>query len=227
MSFSQEVKKEITERQAGRAADFTFPQNTNNINPESALADIFVLRGSVNDPDVSYHLEIVCDDEHEAQLVSELMEQRGFTAKQSQRKEKHIVYLKDRETIADFLGCIGAVSSMMKMENSLIIKDMRNSVNRRVNFETANIERTVGAAVKDIDDIRYIESNGGLKQLPGGLREIAEIRMEYPEASLKSLGEAMDPPLGKSGVNHRLRKIREYAVKLRSSSERKAGRSGS
>ena len=216
MSFSQEVKKEILERQTKKAADFTFPQNANNINSESALAEIFVLRGSVNDPETSYHLEIVCDDEREAGIVSELMEGRGFTARMSRRKEKHIVYLKDRETIADFLGCIGAVSSMLKMENSLILKDMRNSVNRKVNFEAANIERTVGAAVKDIDDIRYIEANGGLKQLPKGLREIAGMRMEYPEASLKSLGEGMNPPLGKSGVNHRLRKIREFAEKLKS-----------
>lgn len=215
MSFSQEVKKEIQDRQIRKAVGFTFPQNTNNINPELALADIFLLRGSVNDPDVSYHLEIVCEDEHEAETVSKLMGSRGFPAKMSRRKEKHIVYLKDRETIADFLGCIGAVNAMMKMENSLILKDMRNSVNRRVNFEAANIERTVGAAVKDIDAIRYIEENGGLKQLPKGLREIAGMRMEYPEASLKSLGEGMNPPLGKSGVNHRLRKIREYAEKLR------------
>ena len=101
------------------------------------------------------------------------------------------------------------------MENSLILKDMRNSVNRRVNFETANIERTVGAAVKDIEDIQYIEAHGGLKQLPETLRQMAEMRMENPDASLKQIGENMCPPLGKSGVNHRLRKIREYAEMLR------------
>ena len=140
---------------------------------------------------------------------------QGFKARTVCRKGKYIVYLKDRESIADFLGYVGAVNAMMEMENSLILKDMRNSVNRKVNFETANIERTVGAAVKDIEDIRYIESHGGLKQLHGGLKEIAQLRIEYPDATLKSLGEKVDPPIGKSGVNHRLRKIREYAERLR------------
>ena len=215
MSFSRDVKKEIQERHSKKSGGFTFSQNANNINPDLELAGIFLQKGSVNDPDTSYHLEIACDDPREAEQVLRLMKSQGFAAKISHRKEKHIVYLKDRETIADFLGCVGAVSAMMKMENSLILKDMRNSVNRRVNFETANIERTVGAAVKDIDDIQYIESHGGLRQLPKVLREIAEIRMEYPDATLKSLGESMVPPLGKSGVNHRLRKIREYADRLR------------
>ncbi len=215
MSFSQDVKAEIVSRHSKKTKGFTFPQNTNNINPALALAYLFVQNGSVSDPESSYHLELVFDTEKEAGIVSELVEEQGFKAKTSVRKDKHIVYLKDRENIADFLGFIGAVNAMMKMENSLIIKDMRNSVNRRVNFETANIERTVGAAIKDIEDIRYIESHGGLKQLPEELRKTAETRIEYPDISLKSLGENMRPPLGKSGVNHRLRRLREFAQKLR------------
>ncbi len=219
MSFSQEVKREIQDRLTKKTAGFTIPQNTNNIyqafGSAAAMAYVFLRSGTVSDPGRSYHLEISCDDEGEAVLISGLMKEQGFMVRSALRKEKNIVYLKDRESIADFLGFIGAVSSMMKMENSLILKDMRNSVNRKVNFETANIERTVGAAVKDIEDIRYIEAHGGLKQLPAGLREMAEIRVENPDAPLKSLGDAMDPPLGKSGVNHRLRKIREYADRLR------------
>lgn len=214
MSFSQEVKAEIRSRQK-KIKDFTISENTNNINPALALACFFVRQGSVNDPASSYHLEIVCDDIREAERVSDIMEAQGFKVRTTRRKEKHVVYLKDRESIADFLGFVGAVKSMMKMENSLILKDMRNSVNRRVNFETANIERTVGAAVKDIEDIQYIEAHGGLKQLPETLRQMAEMRMENPDASLKQIGENMCPPLGKSGVNHRLRKIREYAEMLR------------
>lgn len=215
MSFSKDVKKEIQERHAGKFEGFTFPSNANIINPSFALAWIFVKKGSVNDPETSYHLEMVFEDESEAAVTAELMERQGFPVRITKRKDKRIVYLKDRETIADFLGFTGAVSAMMQMENSLILKDMRNTVNRKVNFETANIERTVGAAVKDIEDIHYIEQHGGLKQLPDGLREIAQLRMDYPDASLKSLGESMDPPLGKSGVNHRLRKIREAADRLR------------
>ena len=237
MSFSQDVKREIQERLVKKSRGFTFSQNANNINQidrnlevmdlrkdsvgtestgaADVLAYFFVQKGSVNDPNTSYHLEIVCDSSHEAEIVASLMAEQGFKVRTTGRKGKHIAYLKDRESIADFLGYIGAVSSMMAMENSLILKDVRNSVNRRVNFEAANIERTVGAAMKDIEDIRYIESHGGLKQLPAGLREMAEIRIEYPDATLQSLGDNMDPPLGKSGVNHRLRKIREYAERLR------------
>ena len=215
MSFSQDVKAEIQSRQSKKIRDFTIPQNTNNINPSLTLAWLFVRKGSVNDPKSSYHLEIVCDDIREAEEVSDIMGAQGFKVRIARRKEKHIVYLKDRESIADFLGFVGAVNAMMEMENSLILKDMRNSVNRRVNFEAAKIERTVGAAVKDIEDIQYIEAHGGLKQLPDGLREVAEIRMENPDASLKLIGESLRQPLGKSGVNHRLRKIREYAERLR------------
>ena len=214
MSFSQDVKQEIGRKYAGEFEGFTFPPNTNIINPALTLAWIFVQKGSVNDPETSYHLEIVFEDEAEAMFTLDLMEKQGFRVRITKRKEKHIVYLKDRETIAEFLGFTGAVGAMMQMENSLILKDMRNSVNRKVNFETANIERTVGAAVKDIEAIEYIERHGGLRQLPENLREIAKLRVEYPDASLKSLGESMDPPLGKSGVNHRLRKVREAAERL-------------
>ncbi len=215
MSFSQDVKAEIQARHSKKIKDFTFPENTNNINPSLMLAIYFVRCGSVNDPNTSYHLEIACDGKQEADAVSGLMEEQGFKVRTTVRKDKQVVYLKDRESIADFLGFVGAVNAMMEMENSLILKDMRNSVNRKVNFETANIERTVGAAVKDIEDIRYIEAHGGLKQLPEGLRKMAEARVDNPDAALSSLGESMRPPLGKSGVNHRLRKIRDYARKLR------------
>ena len=144
------------------------------------------------------------------------MRDHGFNARNTRRKGKYVVYLKDRENIADFLGTVGAVGAMMEMENSLILKDMRNSLNRKVNFETANIEKTVSAYVRDMEAIRYIESHGGLKQMPAYLREMAQIRAEMPEdISLKALGEAMDPPLGKSGVNHRLRKIRDIADRLK------------
>ncbi len=215
MSFSRDVKKEICRKYSGEFEDFTFPPNTNIINPSLTLAWVFFQKGSVNDPETSYHLELVFENEAEAAFVLELMEKQGFRVRITKRKEKYIVYLKDRETIAAVSYFTGAVGAMMRMENSLILKDMRNSVNRRVNFETANIERTVGAAVKDIEAIEFIEKHGGLKQLPENLREIAKLRVENPDVSLKSLGESMDPPLGKSGVNHRLRKIREAADRLR------------
>ncbi|MCR5748303.1 MAG: DNA-binding protein WhiA [Lachnospiraceae bacterium] len=215
MSFSQDVKKEIRERLSKKNEDFTFSQNTDSIERSLSLTDLFLSKGSVNDPESSYHLEIVCEDKEEAHTASQLMKDHGFNARSSVRKDKYIVYLKDRESITDFLGTVGAVSAMMRMENSLILKDMRNSVNRKVNFEAANIEKTVNASVRDIEAVRYIEKNGGLKQLPDDLRQIAELRAELPDISLKALGEAMTPTLGKSGVNHRLRRIREFARELR------------
>ena len=215
MSFSQEVKSEIRDRFLKKSGDFTFSQNTDSINPAQVLAGLFLESGSVNDPDVSYHLEIVCDSDEAAGNAYDLMNRLGFNARITRRKDRSVVYLKDRENIADFLGAVGAVKAMMKMENALILKDMRNTVNRKVNFETANIEKTVSAAYREIEDIRYIEKTVGLGQLPKSLREIAELRIEYPDASYKVLGENMDPKLGKSGVNHRLRKIRDFADRLR------------
>ena len=216
MSFSQDVKKEIRDRLSKKSEGFTISQNTDSIVPLSSLTEVFLQKGSVNDPGSSYHLEIVCDSKEEAAGVETLMKEHGFNARNTERKGKYVVYLKDRENIVDFLGTVGAVSAMMQMENSLILKDMRNSLNRKVNFETANIEKTVSAYVRDMEAIRYIEGHGGLKQLPGYLREMAEIRAEMPEdISLKALGESMDPPLGKSGVNHRLRKIRDIADRLK------------
>ena len=216
MSFSKDVKKEIRDRLSKKSEDFTISQNADSIEPLSSLTEVFLQKGSVTDPGSSYHLEIVCDTESEAAGVEALMRDHGFNARNTRRKGKYVVYLKDRENIADFLGTVGAVGAMMEMENSLILKDMRNSLNRKVNFETANIEKTVSAYVRDMEAIRHIESQGGLKQMPAYLREMAQIRAEMPEdISLKALGEAMDPPLGKSGVNHRLRKIRDIADRLK------------
>ena len=117
--------------------------------------------------------------------------------------------------IVDALNVMGAHVSLMDMENVRILKDVRNAVNRRVNCETANLNKTVSAAVKQIEDIKYIEAEKGIKYLPENLWEIARLRLEEPELSLKDLGQMLNPPLGKSGVNHRLRKISEIANELR------------
>ncbi len=214
-SFSQAAKREIREKKAKKEEGFTISENADSINPADRLRDRFLAKGTVSDPKSGYHLEIACDGDEDASGTVALMKDAGFHPGITQRRTKSAVYLKDREEIADFLGLVGAVGAMMEMENSLILKDMRNSVNRRVNFETANIEKTVSAAVKDIEAIRYIESHGGLKQLPGSLREMAVLRTENPDLSLEALGELADPPLGKSGVNHRLRRIRGVADKLK------------
>jgi DNA-binding protein WhiA len=136
-------------------------------------------------------------------------------AKIVERKGHFVVYLKEGSQIVDILGSMGAFVSLMNLENVRILKEMRNSVNRKVNCETANISKTVNAAVKQVEDIEKIREELGFDALPPTLREIAQVRLEYPEAPLKELGTYLDPPVGKSGVNHRLRRLSEIADRLK------------
>ena len=131
------------------------------------------------------------------------------------RKKYYVVYIKEGSQIVDILNVMEAPVSLMELENIRIVKEMRGSVNRQVNCETANINKTVSAAVKQIEDIRFIQSAAGLSGLPERLQEMARIRLARPEAPLKELGEALEPPVGKSGVNHRLRKLSLVAEELR------------
>lgn len=131
------------------------------------------------------------------------------------RKKYQVVYIKESEEISMLLNVIGAHVSLMKLENLRILKDMRNTINRKVNCEAANITKTVNAATKQIEDIQYIKEHYGFDNLAGNLRQIAELRLEYPDATLKELGQLLTPNVGKSGVNHRLRKLSELAGQLR------------
>lgn len=169
----------------------------------------------MTDPEKNYHFEITCADYEIAEQVRELFLVFGLEAKIVLRKKNYIVYLKEGAMISDALNITGAHISMMKFENVRIVKDVRNSVNRRVNCETANINKTVSAARKQIEDIEYIQKAAGLDRLPANLRDVAAVRLEEQDASLKELGEMLDPPVGKSGVNHRLRKISQIAKNLR------------
>ena len=178
------------------------------------LRGAFLASGSISDPQKSYHFEIVCQQPQQAQLLQELLASFELDAKIVQRKKYHIVYLKEGAQIVDALNVMGAYVALMNLENVRILKEMRGSVNRIVNCETANINKVVGAAYRQVEDIRYIQSRIGLDELPPSLREMALLRLEYPDTSLKDLGELCDPPVGKSGVNHRLRKLSELAKKL-------------
>ncbi|MGN0436276.1 MAG: DNA-binding protein WhiA [Wujia sp.] len=184
---------------------------------QAYLRGAFLASGSMTNPEKAYHFEIVCNDAPHAELIAYIMSDFGLEPGTVRRKKYYVVYLKDGSMIVDILNVMGAHKSLMGMENVRILKDMRNSVNRRVNCETANINKTVSAAVKQIEDIRFIEQTKGLKYLPDNLRILAELRLEEPEMPLKELGERLVPPLGKSGVNHRLRKISEIAGELRRS----------
>ena len=179
------------------------------------LRGAYLSVGSMSDPSKSYHLEFDCTDEAKAGQLQEVIGNFDIESKIILRKKYYVVYLKEGSGIVDLLNVCEAPVSLMNLENLRILKEMRNSVNRRVNCETANIAKTVSAAARQVEDIEYIRVNYGLQNLPEGLREMAEVRLENPDIPLKELGEHFSPPIGKSGVNHRLRKLSELAEKLR------------
>ncbi len=176
---------------------------------------IFLATGSVNDPNKAYHFEIVVQNKEMAEAVRQVVNSFSLDAKIVKRKKYYVVYLKEGSMIVDILNVMEAHVSLMDMENVRILKDMRNDINRRVNCETANIKKTVNAARRQIEDIEYIERTKGLSYLKDSLRVVAEIRVAEPDANLVELGEMLDPPVSKSGVNHRLRKISSIANTLR------------
>lgn len=178
------------------------------------LRGAFLGGGSISNPERTYHLEIIAYSEKVAQEIMDVMHNFDFNAKLIKRKNNYVVYIKEGENIADFLKAIGAHTALIKFENTRIVKEMRNNVNRVVNCETANLEKTVNASMRQIEKIKRIKESMGFEKLSRGLREIAELRLEYAEASLKELGEMLDPPVSKSGVNHRLRKLEKIADQL-------------
>ena len=179
------------------------------------IKGVFMTSGSISDPEKGYHFEIVCDNPERAELISGIIHNFGIDSKVIARKRYHVVYIKDGTMIVNMLNIMGAYSSLMDMENIRILKDIANNVNRKVNCEAANLNKTVNAAVRQIEDIEYIIKVKGIHYLPDNLVELAQARLEARDASLKELGEMINPPIGKSGVNHRLRKISEIADHLR------------
>ncbi len=179
------------------------------------LRGAFLSGGTVSDPNKGYHLEYVCRSPEQARQLYDILLGYGISAHMSVRKNHDIVYIKEGEAIVDMLNLMGAHTSLMNLENIRILREVGNTVNRRVNCEAANIAKTINAASKQSEDIEYIRDHYGLAKLPDRLREIAEVRLANPEASLKELGEMLDPPVGKSGVNHRLRSLSELADSLR------------
>ena len=181
----------------------------------SFLRGVFLSTGSISNPQKGYHLEFVCDTMRQAQQLMEALMVFGIEAKVVQRKRYQVVYLKESEGIVELLNVMGAHISLMNLENLRILKDMRNTINRRVNCEAANITKTVYAATKQIDDILYIKEHYGFDNLSEPIRQMAQTRLDYPDATLKELGTLLLPPVGKSGVNHRLRKLSELADRIR------------
>ncbi|WP_119318480.1 DNA-binding protein WhiA [Companilactobacillus formosensis] len=179
----------------------------------SYLRGAFLATGSVNNPETSrYHLEIYSLYEMHNEGIAQMMNYFHLNARTTKRRNGYIVYLKEAEKIADFLQLIGATNAMLKFEDIRIVRDMRNSVNRLVNCENANINKTVAAAERQVENIKHLQATVGLDNLPDKLREIAVLRLENPEVSLKELGDMVPSgPISKSGINHRLRKLNQLA----------------
>ncbi|MFZ5632824.1 MAG: DNA-binding protein WhiA [Bacillota bacterium] len=178
------------------------------------LRGVFLGGGSVNNPGGTYHLEIITNNEDHARDIRRIFRRFKLDAKINTRKNWFVVYLKESEQIVTCLNIMGAHSALLDFENKRIIKDMRNQVNRLVNCETANLNKTVNAAVQQLESIRLVKAAVGLDKLPPPLRQVAEARINNPGASLRELGEMLDPKVGKSGVSHRMRKIEEIAKGL-------------
>lgn len=175
----------------------------------------FLGGGSISNPEKTYHLEFVTHDQDYANELSGLINSYKLNSKVIQRKNSFVIYLKEGEQIVDLLNIIGAHNALLELENIRIMKEMRNNVNRIVNCETANLSKTVNAAVRQVESIKLIQSEIGLDRLPKNLKEVAKLRLAFPDESLKELGSMLNPPVGKSGVNHRLRRIEKIADELR------------
>ena len=175
----------------------------------------FLGGGSISNPEKTYHLEFVTNSEEHGIDLSNIINSFNLNSKIVIRKENHVVYLKEGEQIVDILNIIGAHQALLKLEDIRVFKDIRNNINRIVNCETANLGKTINASLRQVENIQYIDSRVGIEKLPKNLQEIALLRLKHREASLKELGKMLEPPVGKSGVNHRLRRIDEIAEDLR------------
>ncbi|WP_027340148.1 DNA-binding protein WhiA [Halonatronum saccharophilum] len=181
------------------------------------LRGLFLGGASVNHPDHSYHFELLVNNYDYAQDLKELFSYFDVDIKYIKKEGGYLLYLKRADDITRVLNIIGAHSSLLKFENTRVYKEVRNRVNRLVNCETANLNKTVTAAQKQLEDIELIDTYKGIEKLAPSLREISILRKENPYASIKELGELLDPPLSKSGVSNRLRRIKKIAKEIRGS----------
>jgi len=187
----------------------------------------FLGGGSISNPEKSYHMEFVTNNEEHSRDLLQIINSFGLNARIVMRKENYVIYLKEGEQIVDILNIIGAHQALLKFEDIRVLKDVRNNINRIVNCETANLSKTINASIRQVENIEYIDSKIGIDKLPENLREIARLRLENKDASLKELGAMLKPPVGKSGVNHRFRRIEKIAEDLRRKEKFNAEKKGS
>ncbi len=196
MTFDYGVPKSIVRSEASKRA---------------YVKGAFMGCGSVSDPERSYHAEFVSNKEEHSRGIRELLKSFGIKSKTIFRKNYYVTYIKESEQISDLLALMGANSAVLEFENVRAVKETRNQINRVINCETANLDKIVDTSMRQINSIKVLKKHKAIDKLPDHLRELAYLRLKHTNASLKELGEMLDPPLGKSGVNHRLRKIEEIA----------------
>lgn len=214
MSFSSDIKDELLELKMWDLGS--------NMKQDEQLArlyirEAFIKSGSMNDPNKKYHLQIMFKEKEKAKAeeMQTLLNNFNIHAKIIKKEKDYMLYLKDGEEISEFLALVGANKSVIKFEEVRVIKETRNDINRLVNCETANLNKTINASVKQIEDINKIKKAGKFNELPETLKEIAEVRINNPEMSLIELGKLLDKPIGKSGVNHRLKKLSQISEELK------------
>lgn len=192
----------------------------NEILLKALVRGCFLGGGSLNNPNHKYHLEILFSTHQNAEYMLEVLKVFGIEAKILFRKNSTSIYMKEAEEISKLLALIGAGKSVLNFEEIRVVRDARNNINRIVNCETANLNKTINAAVEQMKQIQYLKEKRRFEHLPENLKEIAILRQKHPEASLAELGEMLENPIGKSGVNHRLKKICEIAEEVRKNSKR-------
>ncbi len=191
---------------------FTYKIDMNDIEQQKSLVrGAFMGAGTVTDPKGNYHLEIVFEKEENAKYINEILQGFELKSNVTKRENKFIVYIEEGESISNFLAYVGALKSVLKFENARVIKEVRNNVNRLVNCETANLNKTINSSVKQIEDIKFLKKMNKFDELTEKEQELAELRLKNPNASLLELGEMLEPKLSKSGVNHRLAGISKAA----------------
>ena len=189
--------------------------NTDTEIRKAIVKGTFLGAGSVTDPNKQYHLEIIFQEKNNAEYILNICNSFGVTLKLLENKEKIHLYIKDGEEISKFLALLGSNKGVLAFEDVRVTKEIKNNINRLVNCETANLNKIVNASVNQVNDIKLIQKLKKFDELSDYLKEIAVLRIENPDASLKLLGEMLEKPIGKSGVNHRLQKIHEIAEELK------------
>ncbi len=212
MSFASDIKEELLEL---KMWDINSNMKQDEQIARLCIREAFIKSGSMNDPNKKYHLQIMFKTKKKAEEMQTLLMNFNIHAKIIKKENDYMLYLKEGEEISEFLALIGAAKAVIKFEEVRVLKETRNDINRLVNCETANLNKTIHASVKQIEDIKLIKSKRKFNELSEGLKEIAEIRLKNPDMPLGELGKLLDKPIGKSGVNHRLKKISQIANELR------------